>query len=287
MAYTGDVTVGGAPDTRELPGLTVTKVAVGPMDNGAYLLRCTQTGTAVLIDAANEADRLLELIGDTPVSSIVTTHRHWDHWQALPEVASATGAVVIAHPDDAAGLPVPATSLVRGGDRVVVGATSIAVIHLRGHTPGSALCYDADGALADSPHLFTGDSLFPGGPGTPRATRSGSTSSWTTWRSGCSPCCPMPPGSTRATARTPRWGRSARTWRSGANGAGSAAGRAGRGTRPARPGGGPVSGPGRHRRRRCSGSSRRRVERPAAGDEAQLRVGGRPVDLLVGKPSLG
>jgi glyoxylase-like metal-dependent hydrolase (beta-lactamase superfamily II) len=166
VAYTGDVTVGGAPDTRDLPGLTVTKVAVGPMDNDAYLLRCSQTGTAVLIDAANEADRLLELIGDIPVSSIVTTHRHWDHWQALPEVASATGAVVIAHPDDAAELPVPATSLVRGGDRVVVGATSISVIHLRGHTPGSiALCYDADGALADSPHLFTGDSLFPGGPG--------------------------------------------------------------------------------------------------------------------------
>jgi len=166
VAYTGDVTVGGAPDTRELPGLTVTKVAVGPMDNDAYLLRCTQTGTAVLIDAANEADRLLELIGDTPVSSIVTTHRHWDHWQALPEVASATGAVIIAHPDDAEELPVPATSLVRGGDRVVVGATSISVIHLRGHTPGSiALCYDGAGALADTPHLFTGDSLFPGGPG--------------------------------------------------------------------------------------------------------------------------
>jgi glyoxylase-like metal-dependent hydrolase (beta-lactamase superfamily II) len=154
VAYTGDVTVGGAPDTRELPGLTVTKVAVGPMDNNAYLLRCGQTGTMVVIDAANEAARLLELIDDIPVSSIVTTHQHWDHWQA------------IAHPDDAGELPVPATSLVRGGDRVVVGATSVSVIHLRGHTPGSiALCYDADGALADSPHLFTGDSLFPGGPG--------------------------------------------------------------------------------------------------------------------------
>jgi glyoxylase-like metal-dependent hydrolase (beta-lactamase superfamily II) len=96
----------------------------------------------------------------------VTTHRHWDHWQALAEVAAATGAVIIAHPDDAGELPVPATSLVRGGDRVAVGGTSVSVIHLRGHTPGSiALCYDADGALADSPHLFTGDSLFPGGPG--------------------------------------------------------------------------------------------------------------------------
>jgi glyoxylase-like metal-dependent hydrolase (beta-lactamase superfamily II) len=166
VAYTGDVTVGGAPDTRELPGLTVTKVAVGPMDNNAYLLRSGETGTMVVIDAANEAGRLLDLIGHTPVSAIVTTHRHWDHWQALAEVAAATGAVVIAHPDDAGELPVPATSMVRGGDRVVVGGTSVSVIHLRGHTPGSiALCYDADGALADSPHLFTGDSLFPGGPG--------------------------------------------------------------------------------------------------------------------------
>ena len=166
MAYTGNVAVGGPPDTRDLPGLTVTKVAVGPVDNNAYLLRCSQTGTAVLIDAANEASRLLELIGDTPVSSIVTTHRHWDHWQALAEVQAATGAVVIAHPDDAGELPVTPASLVRGGDKVVVGATSISVIHLRGHTPGSiALCYDAGGELAQTPHLFTGDSLFPGGPG--------------------------------------------------------------------------------------------------------------------------
>ena len=166
MAYTGDVTVGGTPDTRDLPGLTVTKVAVGPVDNNAYLLRCSQTGDALLIDAANEAPRLLELIGDTPLSSIVTTHRHWDHWQALAEVQAATGAVVIAHPDDAEALPVTPTSMVRGGDKVVVGATSLSVIHLRGHTPGSiALCYDAGGELAQTPHLFTGDSLFPGGPG--------------------------------------------------------------------------------------------------------------------------
>src|SRR5215510_5142708 len=118
VAYTGDVTVGGTPDTRELPGLTVTKVAVGPMDNNAYLLRSGETGTMVVIDAANEADRLLELIGGTPVSAIVTTHRHWDHWQALAEVASATGAVVIAHPDDADELPVQVTTRASHGDTV-------------------------------------------------------------------------------------------------------------------------------------------------------------------------
>ena len=166
MAYTGDVTVGGPPDAREITGLIVTKLAVGPMDNDAYLLQCTRTGELVLIDAANEAPRLLELLGGRPLSRIVTTHRHWDHWQALPEVAAATGAAVIAHPEDASELPVPVTHLVNHGDTVPVGAQEISVIHLRGHTPGSiALCYNAGGELSATPHLFTGDSLFPGGPG--------------------------------------------------------------------------------------------------------------------------
>jgi glyoxylase-like metal-dependent hydrolase (beta-lactamase superfamily II) len=164
VAYTGDVTVGGPPDTREIEGLTVTKLAVGPMDNNAYLLRCTSTGELVLIDAANEAGRLLELIGDGGLARIITTHQHWDHWQALEEVQRATGAAVIAHPDDAAGLPVKASELVSHGDVVPVGDAELSVIHLRGHTPGSiALAYDARGAV--DPHLFTGDSLFPGGPG--------------------------------------------------------------------------------------------------------------------------
>jgi glyoxylase-like metal-dependent hydrolase (beta-lactamase superfamily II) len=166
MTYTGEVSVGGPADTRELPGLTVTKVSVGPMDNNAYLLRCTETGELALIDAANDAPTLLALVGDTPLATIITTHRHWDHWQALAEVQAATGAAVIAHPDDAAELPVPATGLVSHGGTVPVGAQEISVIHLRGHTPGSiALCYDAGGELAGTPHLFTGDSLFPGGPG--------------------------------------------------------------------------------------------------------------------------
>jgi glyoxylase-like metal-dependent hydrolase (beta-lactamase superfamily II) len=166
VAYTGDVTVGGPPDTREITGLTVTKLAVGPMDNNAYLLQDGQTGELALIDAANEAPRLLGLLEGRPLRTIVTTHRHWDHWQALAEVQAATGATVVAHPDDAAELPVQAGRLVVQGDTVPVGAARLSVIHLRGHTPGSiALCYDAGGELAGTPHLFTGDSLFPGGPG--------------------------------------------------------------------------------------------------------------------------
>ncbi len=170
MTYTGNVTVGGPPDSRDIEGLTVTKLAVGPMDNNAYLLRCASTGEGLLIDAANEASRLIELIGDTPVSWIVTTHRHGDHWQALAELQAATGAAVIAHPDDAPELPVTVDDEVVDGDVIRFGDAALSVIHLRGHTPGSvALCYDAEGKLAAAPHLFTGDSLFPGGPG--RTTR--------------------------------------------------------------------------------------------------------------------
>ncbi|GAA3421613.1 MBL fold metallo-hydrolase [Streptosporangium vulgare] len=158
MTYTGDVQVGGPADLRELPALTIAKLAVGPFDNNAYLIRCTQTGDGVLIDAAAEPDRLLELIGDQPISKIVTTHQHGDHWQALEEVARATGASVVAHPLDAGALPVPVDLEVEHGDGVTVGVVSLEVIHLRGHTPGSIALYYPG-------HLFTGDSLFPGGVG--------------------------------------------------------------------------------------------------------------------------
>jgi glyoxylase-like metal-dependent hydrolase (beta-lactamase superfamily II) len=166
VTYSGDVRVGGSPDTREIDGLTVTKIAVGPMDNNAYLLRDASTGQAILIDAANEAGRLIELIGDTPVGTIVTTHRHADHWQALADVQKHTGAEVVAHPADAAELPVPVSRPVEHGEVLTFGDASVSFIHLRGHTPGSiAVLYDAGGRLAGAPHVFTGDSLFPGGVG--------------------------------------------------------------------------------------------------------------------------
>ena len=138
MSYTGDVTVGGPADSRELPGLTITKVAVGPMNNNAYLLRCTSTGELLLIDAANEAGTLLSLLGGAVPARSVTTHRHQDHWQALAEVTEASRAAVVAHPHDAGALPVPVAEPVEGGDRVRVGRAELEVIHLRGHTPGSA-----------------------------------------------------------------------------------------------------------------------------------------------------
>ncbi len=168
MTYDGNVSVGGPAQTRDLPGLTITKVAVGPMNNNAYLLKCKNTGDQLLIDAASEPSTLLSLIiaGDSPLSKIVTTHRHWDHVGALEVLAEQTGADTYAHVEDAPELPVAPGELVVHEDTIDVGDCVLKVIHLRGHTPGSiALLYDGDGELADSPHLFTGDSLFPGGPG--------------------------------------------------------------------------------------------------------------------------
>jgi glyoxylase-like metal-dependent hydrolase (beta-lactamase superfamily II) len=163
MSYTGEVKVGGPAARRELPALTIDKLAVGPMDNNAYLLRCTATGAGLLIDAANEEGRLLELIGDGGLATVVTTHRHGDHWQALRGVVSATGARTVAHPLDAPELPVPVDEQVEHGGTVAVGDVTLEVIHLRGHTPGSiALLYRDP---AGTGHLFTGDSLFPGGVG--------------------------------------------------------------------------------------------------------------------------
>ncbi|MEU0571129.1 MBL fold metallo-hydrolase [Nonomuraea sp. NPDC005983] len=166
MTYTGDVQVGGPADVRELPRLTINKLAVGPYDNNAYLLHCVETGDGLLIDAAADADRLLALVADRPLSSIVTTHQHGDHWQALEQVVKVTGAQALAHPLDAPALPVPVDRTVEHGDRIAVGTVTLEVIHLRGHTPGSiALLYDGGGA---EQHLFTGDSLFPGGVGNTR-----------------------------------------------------------------------------------------------------------------------
>ncbi len=148
---------------RELPDVIISKLAVGDMDNNAYLLRCTRTGAQVLIDAAAEPERLLELIGPDGLSAIITTHRHPDHWGALESVAQATGAPVYAHADDADGIDVPIAHRVREGDVIPVGDFALGTIHLVGHTPGSlVLVYDDP---TGHHHIFTGDCLFPGGVG--------------------------------------------------------------------------------------------------------------------------
>ncbi|MEU0411745.1 MBL fold metallo-hydrolase [Streptomyces griseorubiginosus] len=163
MTYSGQVTVGGPADVHELKDLMITKIAVGPMNNNAYLLRCRATDEQLLIDAANEADTLLGMIGDDGIASVVTTHQHGDHWQALADVVAATRARTYAGRDDAEGIPVPTDVLVDDGDVIRVGHVELTARHLVGHTPGSiALVYDDPHG---HPHVFTGDCLFPGGPG--------------------------------------------------------------------------------------------------------------------------
>ncbi|ACU74478.1 beta-lactamase domain protein [Catenulispora acidiphila DSM 44928] len=160
--YTGEVTQGGPPAVRDLPALTITKVSVGPADNNAYLLRSKSTGASVLIDAANEAPTLLALIPDG-LQAIITTHRHGDHWQALAAVTTATGAPTYAGRADAPAIPVPTTTPVDDGDTLHIDDIELTAIHLVGHTPGSiALLYQVP---TGTPHLFTGDCLFPGGVG--------------------------------------------------------------------------------------------------------------------------
>ena len=164
--YSGDVVPGGAPDVRELDELTIRKLAVSQMHNNVYLLTCRATGEQLLVDAADDAPTILELArasGDGHLATVVTTHQHWDHTRALADVVAATGARTVAGAEDADALPVTVDVPARHGDRVTVGDIALDVIHLRGHTPGSiALAYTApDGRT----HLWTGDSLFPGGVG--------------------------------------------------------------------------------------------------------------------------
>jgi glyoxylase-like metal-dependent hydrolase (beta-lactamase superfamily II) len=164
--YTGHVDP-GSPARRTLPGATILKASVGPMDNNAYLVTCSATGETLLIDAANDAEVLIDLVRQyaPKVSLIVTSHQHFDHWQALASVAAATGAPTAANEIDAGPLPVKPDRLLADGDTVQIGELTFNVIHLRGHTPGSiALALDGP-ATGGVTQLFTGDCLFPGGVG--------------------------------------------------------------------------------------------------------------------------
>ncbi len=134
------------------------QVVVGPVDNNVYVLRCRETGEAVLIDAANEHDRLLELCQNLGVRQVLETHGHWDHIQAVPALRDA-GYQVHVTAEDAAMLP-SYDQVLADEDALAVGNLRLHTIHTPGHTPGS-MCFRLDHA----PVLFSGDTLFPGGPG--------------------------------------------------------------------------------------------------------------------------
>ena len=134
------------------------KIVVGPMDNNVFVLRCRHTGDAVLLDAANEHERLLDLARSLGVRRVLETHGHWDHIQAVPELREAGYSVGVTA-EDAAMLD-SYDEIIDDDTTIAVGRLTLRTIHTPGHTPGS-MCFVVEG----KPLLFSGDTLFPGGPG--------------------------------------------------------------------------------------------------------------------------
>ncbi|MGD0321989.1 MAG: MBL fold metallo-hydrolase [Acidimicrobiales bacterium] len=139
----------------------VHRVVVGPMDNNVHVIRCKQTGDAVLVDAANEHELLLEMCKSLGVRQVIETHGHWDHIQAVPAVREAGIEVSVTEAD--AGMLPSYDQLLEDDSVIEVGRLQIETIATPGHTPGS-MCFFVRG----TPLLFSGDTLFPGGPGATR-----------------------------------------------------------------------------------------------------------------------
>lgn len=136
----------------------ITKTVVGPYENNVFIVRCRATGDALLIDAANEHELLLELCQNLGVRSVVETHGHWDHIQAVTQIRDAGYSVAVTAADSAM---LPSYDEILEDDAVLtVGRLRLHTIATPGHTAGS-ICFRIDG----SPVLFSGDTLFPGGPG--------------------------------------------------------------------------------------------------------------------------
>ncbi|HMD45424.1 MAG TPA: MBL fold metallo-hydrolase [Acidimicrobiales bacterium] len=136
----------------------VHRTVVGPLDNNVYVLRCRRTGEAMLVDAANEHEVLLEVCRSLGVTQVVETHGHWDHIQAVPAVREAGISVSVTAED--AGM-LPSYDLLLEDEAVIeVGRLRVRTLATPGHTAGS-ICFSVDG----TPLLFSGDTLFPGGPG--------------------------------------------------------------------------------------------------------------------------
>jgi len=139
-------------------GFEIHKLVVGPVDNNVFVLRCTETGESLLIDAANEHDKLLELAKLLNVRRVVETHGHWDHIAAIPEMRDAGYSVAVTAED--ASMLDSYDELLEDDTVIEIGNLRLRTIHAPGHTPGS-MSFKLEGA----PILFSGDTLFPGGPG--------------------------------------------------------------------------------------------------------------------------
>ena len=162
MGYDGHVEPDGPRAERTDGPLHLRKLSVEEMDNNVYVLACTTTGRALVVDLAARPDRILEATADVEVVAAVQTHGHWDHVRAWDALAGEHDWPVWGHRGDAALFPDRCDRWLEDGDVLEVGDLRVDVLHVPGHTPGSLL-YLVDGE--ERPHLVTGDSLFPGGPG--------------------------------------------------------------------------------------------------------------------------
>jgi glyoxylase-like metal-dependent hydrolase (beta-lactamase superfamily II) len=154
----GFVTPGGPTHVYSRDdGMEVKKFSVGPFDNNVYVIRCSSTKDALVVDGAADPERILREVEGSTVRAIVETHGHPDHVQALPRLVEALGVPVLAHSGDARRMPVK-TEQLRDGQTILVGTVELRVMHTPGHTPGSV-------SLVARDHLFSGDTLFPAGPG--------------------------------------------------------------------------------------------------------------------------
>ncbi len=136
----------------------VEHVVVGPLQNNVFTLTCTQTGEGVLIDAADEDELLLDMCKRTGVRKVITTHGHFDHIGAVVALRDQ-GIDIGIHDNDASMLP-SYDYILHDEEIITVGEMKLELIHTPGHTPGS-VCI----RVKDTPLLFSGDTLFPGGPG--------------------------------------------------------------------------------------------------------------------------
>ena len=162
MTYDGHVEPDGEWIERTDGPVRVRKLSVEEMDNNVYVISCVRTGEALLVDAAARPDRLREALSDVTPIAVVQTHGHWDHVRAWEALSEDPGLAVWGHPGDQDLFPSPVDRELAGGDRLAIGDVTVEVLHTPGHTPGS-LQYLVRGE--QRPHLFSGDSLFPGGPG--------------------------------------------------------------------------------------------------------------------------
>jgi glyoxylase-like metal-dependent hydrolase (beta-lactamase superfamily II) len=162
MTYTGHVEPDGDWQERTDGPVRIRKLAVEEMNNNVYVVSCTRTGKALLVDAAARPERLRQALSDVDAVAIVQTHGHWDHIRAWEDLRADPGLHVWGHPGDADLFPRPLDRELSHGETLTVGEIDVEVLHVPGHTDGSLL-YLVRGD--ERPHLLSGDTLFPGGAG--------------------------------------------------------------------------------------------------------------------------